>query len=39
MTTKPALQKISQGILQKKVKANKSTRGREVSNYRRRKDK
>jgi hypothetical protein len=39
MTTKPPFQKILQGILHIKVKANKTKSGQEVSNHRRRKDK
>jgi hypothetical protein len=39
MTTKPPLQKILQGILHKKMKANKTTKQWAVSNNRRRKDK
>jgi hypothetical protein len=37
MTTKSPLQKILQGILQQKVKANKTMTGQAVSNHRRRK--
>jgi hypothetical protein len=39
MTTKPPLQKISQGILQTEMKARKTMRGQAVPNHRRRKDK
>jgi hypothetical protein len=39
MTTKPPLQKILQGILPQKVKANKTMKGQAVPNHRRRKDK
>jgi hypothetical protein len=39
MTTKPPLQKILQGILHTKMKANKTMREQAVPNYRRRKDK
>jgi RNase H-fold protein (predicted Holliday junction resolvase) len=39
MTTKPPLQKILQGILHTEDEANKSTRGQEVLNHRRRKNK
>jgi hypothetical protein len=39
MTTKPPLQKILQGILHTKMKANKTMREQAVSNHRRRKDK
>jgi hypothetical protein len=38
-TTKPQLQKMPQGILHTKMKANKTMRGQTVSNHRRRKDK
>jgi hypothetical protein len=37
MTTKPPLQKILQGILHTKMKANKSMKGQAVPNHRRRK--
>jgi hypothetical protein len=39
MTTKPPSQKIPQGILQTKMKANKTMKGQAVPNHRRRKDK
>jgi hypothetical protein len=39
MTTKPPLQKILQGILHTKMKANKTMREQAVPNHRRRKDK
>jgi hypothetical protein len=39
MTTKPTLQKILQGILHQKMKANKIMKGQAVPNHRRRKDK
>jgi hypothetical protein len=37
MTTKPPLQKILQGILHTKMKANKTRRTQAVSNHRRKK--
>jgi hypothetical protein len=39
MTTKPPLQKILQGILTQKMKANKTVKGQAVPNHRRRKGK
>jgi uncharacterized membrane protein YgaE (UPF0421/DUF939 family) len=39
MTNKKPLQKIPQGILHTEEESKQTTRGREVSNYRRRKDK
>jgi hypothetical protein len=39
MITKLPLQKILQGILHKKVKANKTMKGQAVQSHRRRKDK
>jgi hypothetical protein len=39
MTTKPSLPKILQGILQQKMKANKTMKGQAIPNHRRRKGK
>jgi hypothetical protein len=39
MTTKPPLQKILQGIVTQKIKANKTMKGQAVPNHRKRKDK
>jgi hypothetical protein len=39
MTTKPSVQEFYKEICTQKIKANKTTRGQEESNHRKRKDK